>query len=516
MALPEFRSEPPTDFTQDAHRQAMHDALAAVERELGREFPLIIGEQRLRTDGTFTSWNPSRKTQAVALCQRATASDVQKAVEVAEDAFRTWSRVPAEERAAILLRAAEVLRRRKFWAAAWQVFEVGKNWAEADADVAETIDFMEYYAREALRYARGHGMVPHPQEFSQYVYLPLGVVAVISPWNFPLAIPAGMTTAAIAAGNTVVLKPSSDSPANAYVLHEVLEAAGLPPGVLNVVTGSGGEVGDPLVAHPRVRMVAFTGSKEVGIRLYEQTARVVPGQKWLKRVIAEMGGKNAVIVDESADLDEAVAAAVVSGYGFQGQKCSAGSRLVVLEGRYRVVLEAFASRVRELRVGPARDNFPVGPVINARAMQTIMEYIGIGRREGRLVAGGEPADGDGYFIQPTIIADVEPHARIAQEEIFGPVVAVMRARDFDHALEIANGTEYGLTGAVFSRTPEHLARARREFHCGNLYLNRKCTGALVGVHPFGGFNMSGTDAKVGGPDYLGYFLQPKVVSIKYR
>jgi 1-pyrroline-5-carboxylate dehydrogenase len=516
MALPEFRNEPFTDFSLEASRRAMLDALAAVERELGNEFPLVIGGERFRVDAKFTSWNPSLKTQAVAVCQKATAREVDRAVEAADQAFKTWSRVPAEERAAVLLRAADILRRRKYWAEAWQVFEVGKNWSEADGDVGETIDFMEYYAREALRYARGHSMAPHPQEFSEYVYMPIGVIAVIPPWNFPLAIPTGMTAAAIAAGNTVVLKPSSDSPANVYVLHEVLEAAGLPPGVLNIVTGSGGDVGDPLVSHPRVRMIAFTGSKEVGIRIYAQAAQVQPGQIWLKRAIAEMGGKNAIIVDESADLEDAVTAAVTSGYGFQGQKCSAGSRLVVHERRYRDVLDAFVGRVRELRVGPARENFPVGPVINDRAMRGIMEYIGVGMREGRLAAGGEPGDGAGFFIQPTVFADVEPQARIAQEEIFGPVVAVIKARDFDDALAIANGTEYGLTGSVFSRDPEHLARARREFQCGNLYLNRKCTGALVGVHPFGGFNMSGTDAKVGGPDYLGYFLQPKVVSIKHR
>jgi 1-pyrroline-5-carboxylate dehydrogenase len=516
MALPEFRNEPYTDFTQDANRTAMLGALDLVERELGAEFPIIIGTDRIRHDQKFTSWNPSLKTQAVAICQKGTAADVSRAVDTAEAAFRTWSRVPAEERAAILLRAADLLRRRKLRAEAWQTYEVGKNWGEADGDVAETIDFMEYYAREALRVARGHDMAPHPQEFSEYVYIPIGVVAVIPPWNFPLAIPAGMATGAIAAGNTVVMKPSSDSPANAYVLHEVLEAAGLPPGVLNIVTGSGGEVGDPLVSHPRVRMIAFTGSKDVGIQLYARAAQVVPGQIWLKRVIAEMGGKNAFVVDESADLEEAVSAAVASGYGFQGQKCSAGSRLVVHERRYRDVLDAFVTKVRELRVGPARDNFPVGPVINGRARDSIMQYIGIGTREGRLLAGGEPGDGEGHFVQPTVFGDVDPQARIAQEEIFGPVVAVIKARDFDHALAIANGTEYGLTGAVFSRNAEHLARARREFHCGNLYLNRKCTGALVGVHPFGGFNMSGTDAKVGGPDYLLNFLQPKVVSIKHR
>ena len=516
MALPEFRNEPLTDFSQEAHRKAITDTLDSVGRELGKEFPLIIGGERPRTDGKFTSWNPSLKTQAVAVCQKATSRHVNQAVEVADHTFNTWSRVPAEERAATLLRAADILRRRKFWAAAWQIYEVGKNWAEADADVAETIDFIEYYTREALRWARGHEMAPHPQEWSHLSYIPIGVIAVIPPWNFPLAIPAGMATAAIAAGNTVVMKPSSDSPANAYVLHEVLHAAGLPDGVFNLITGSGGDVGDPLVLHPRVRMVAFTGSKEVGIRIYGQAAQVQPGQIWLKRTIAEMGGKNAIIVDESADLDDAVNAAVASGYGFQGQKCSAGSRLVVHERRYRDAVDAFAEKVRALKVGPAKDDFPVGPVINGRAQQGIMEYVNIGKREGRLIAGGEPGDDEGFFIQPTAFADVDPRARIAQEEIFGPVVAVIKARDFDHALEIANDTEFGLTGSVFSKNAEHVARARAEFLCGNLYINRKSTGALVGVHPFGGFNMSGTDAKAGGPDYLGYFLQPKVVAIKHR
>jgi 1-pyrroline-5-carboxylate dehydrogenase len=516
MALPEFRNEPLTDFTDERHRRAMIAALDEVGRELGKEFPILIGNAQSRTEDKFKSLNPSLKSQVVCVCQKGSGEDVRRAVEVADAAFKRWSRVPAEERAAVLLRAAGILRRRKLWAAAWQVYEVGKNWSEADADVAETIDFFEYFAREAIRYARGHDLTPHSQEFSEYTYIPLGVVAVIPPWNFPLAIPAGMTSGAIAAGNTVVLKPSSDSPANCYVLHEVLTAAGLPDGVLNVVTGSGGEVGDPLVTHPRVRMIAFTGSKEVGCRLYAQAAQVSPGQIWLKRVIAEMGGKNAIVVDESADLDEAVAAAVAAGYGFQGQKCSAGSRLVVHERRYKDAVDAFAAQVRALQMGPAKDNFAAGPVVSDRAFKSIIEYVGIGKREGRLVAGGEPGDDQGYYIQPTAFADVDPQARIAQEEIFGPVVSVIRAKDFDHALDIANGTEFGLTGSVFSRSPEHLARARAEFQCGNLYLNRKCTGALVGVHPFGGFNMSGTDAKTGGPDYLGYFLQPKVVSIKHR
>jgi len=516
MALPEFRNEPFTDFSVEANRTAMQEALARVRREMGREFPLVIGGQRITTYDKFYSRNPSNVDAIVAVLQKASPAEVQRAVETADRAFQSWRWIPAEERAAILLRAADRLRRRKFVAAAWQVFEVGKNWGEADADVAETIDHLEYFAREALRYARGQPLAPHPQEYSEYTYLPLGVVAVIPPWNFPLAIPVGMAAAAIATGNTVVMKPSSDSPANAYQFLEIMEEAGLPSGVLNIVTGSGTDVGDPLVLHPRVRMIAFTGSKDVGLHIYQQAARVSTGQIWLKRAICEMGGKNAVIVDEEADLEEAVMAAVASGYGFQGQKCSAGSRLVVAAPVYRSVLDAFVEKVHALAVGPAPDNFPVGPVINERAKQSILQYIQVGMKEGRLAAGGEPADGNGHFIQPTVFADVDFRARIAQEEIFGPVVSVIKARDFDDALTIANSTEYGLTGAVFSRNPEKIARARREFHCGNLYINRKSTGALVGVHPFGGFNMSGTDAKVGGPDYLLYFLQPKVTSLKWR
>ncbi len=516
MTLPEFRNEPFVDFSSDAGRKAMLDGLAQVERDLGKEFPLIIDGRRITAKEKFNSMNPSQKDQVVAVCQSGTTEHAQQAVAAAEKAFASWSRVPAEERASILLRAAAILRKRKFWAEAWQVYEVGKNWAEADGDVAETIDHLEYFAREAIRYGRGQVMAPHPQEFSEYTYLPLGVVAVIPPWNFPLAIPVGMASAAIVTGNTAIMKPSSDSAANAYVFHDVMEEAGLPAGVLNIVTGSGGTVGDALVQHPRVRMVAFTGSKEVGTSIYAETARVRQGQPWLKRCIAEMGGKNAVIVDEDADLDDAVAAAVASGYGFQGQKCSAGSRLVATSPVYRQVVEAFVERVRRLEQGPAKDNYPSGPVINERAKKTILTYINVGKSEGRLAAGGEPGDGAGYYVQPTVFVDVDPNARIAQEEIFGPVVSVIKAKNFDDAIAIANSTEFGLTGAVFTRNPEKLAKARREVFAGNLYLNRKCTGALVGVHPFGGFNMSGTDAKVGGPDYLLYFLQPKVVSLKHR
>src|SRR3989454_8511830 len=429
MALPEFHNEPLTDFSTDAARTAMQQALRAVAAQLDKELRLRIWGYRVPTKGKSNSYNPSLKDELVAVCQKPAADHVQTAVAAAERACASWSRVPAEERAAILLRAADWLRRRKFVASAWQIYEVGKNWAEADADVAETIDHLEFFAREALRYARGQMLAPHPQEFSEYTYLPLGVVAVIPPWNFPLAIPVGMASAAIATGNTVVMKPSSDSPANAYVFLEALEAAGLPPGVFNIITGSGGTVGDSLVQSPRVRMVAFTGSREVGVRLYEQTAKVQSGQRWLKRCIAEMGGKNAVIIDEEADLEEAVSAAVASGYGFQGQKCSAGSRLVATAPVYKEVVEAFVERVRALEQGAAKDNYFCGPVINESAKKKILEYIQVGKTEGRLMAGGGAGDGARPYVQPTPVVDVAPPARLPPKGIFWAPVAGVKAKE---------------------------------------------------------------------------------------
>jgi len=392
---------------------------------------------------------------------------------------------------------------------------VGKNWAEADGDVAEAIDFAEYYARETLRYSRGQPLPPLPGEMSEYQHIPLGVVAVISPWNFPVAIPAGMALGALVCGNAVVMKPASDSVATTYMIADALAEAGLPPGVFNLVAGPGGAVGEALVRHPRVRMIAFTGSREVGTHLFALAAQTPPEQIWLKRIIAEMGGKNAVIIDDDAALEDAVAGAITSAYGYQGQKCSAGSRLVVTPRVYGEVVEMLSNKVRKLEVGPAEENFPAGPVINARAEQKVLEYVEIGKHEGRLVAGGTRVRGGGYYVAPTVIIDVRPDARIAQEEIFGPVVAAIPARDFDDAIRIANGTAFGLTGSVYTLNPEKLAKARREFMCGNLYLNRKSTGAMVGTHPFGGFNMSGTDSKAGGPEYLLNFLQPKVVAHKF-
>ncbi len=514
--LTPFQNEPITDFSVEANRKRMLEALERVEAQLGQEYPLVINGERIYSNEKFQSMNPSEKDQVVGILQKANTDHAEQAIQVATERFEYWKNVPAEERATILLRAATLLRQRKHEFAAWQIFEVGKNWLEADADVAEAIDYLEFYAREMIRYAQPQPLTPIATERNEYFYIPLGPVVVIPPWNFPLAIMLGMTTAALVTGNTVVLKPSSDSAVIGYKFVELMEEAGLPPGILNLVTGPGSTVGDYLVGHPKTRMIAFTGSKEVGIHIYELAAKVQPGQKWLKRVIAEMGGKDAIIVDADADLEDAAKAVVASAFGFQGQKCSAASRLILTEPIYDDFIEAIKAKTEALSIGPAKEDHPVGPVINAGAEAKILSYIEIGKEEGKLVTGGEKAEGNGYYIRPTIFKDVDENARIAQEEIFGPVLAVIKAKDFDDALRIANNTEYGLTGSVFTKDPLKIAKAKREFHVGNLYINRKCTGALVDVHPFGGFNMSGTDSKAGGRDYLLLFLQGKSVSEKYR
>jgi 1-pyrroline-5-carboxylate dehydrogenase len=411
---------------------------------------------------------------------------------------------------------AAALRRRKHEFSATMVYEVAKTWAEADADTAEAIDFLEYYGREMVRLAQPVSLPYVAGEENEQRYEPLGVGVLIPPWNFPLAILVGMTASAIVTGNTVVLKPASLAPVVAARFMEVLAEAGLPPGVVNFVPGPGDVVGDRLVEHPRTRFVSFTGSQAVGVHIYERAARVAPGQRWLKRVVAEMGGKNAIVVDTSADLDAAVEGIVASAFGFQGQKCSACSRVVALDGVHDALLEEVAARTWDLRVGPAADPATnVAAVVDRGQHEKVLDYVGIGRGEGRLVCGGEPGDPAGYYVQPTVFADVAPDARIAQEEIFGPVVAFLRAPDYERAIAIANATEYGLTGAVYARDRARLEYARREFHVGNLYLNRKCTGALVGVQPFGGFDMSGTDAKAGGPDHLLQFVQAKVVAERF-
>ena len=512
----EFRNEPFTDFTKEENAAAMRAALEKVKSELGREYPLVIGGERIKTGDTLDSINPANRREVVGRFHKATKELAAKAVDSAHEAFKTWRYVPAAERAELLFRTAALLRERKHEFSAWMIYEVAKTWPEADGDTAEAIDFLEFYAREMLRYAGDQPLVKLPGEDNQLEYIPLGVGAVIPPWNFPCAIMAGMTTAAIVTGNTVVLKPSSDAPAIAYKFFELLEEAGMPAGVANFMTGSGAEVGDIVVDHPKTRFVAFTGSKEIGLRINERAAKVHEGQLWIKRVVAEMGGKDAIIVADDADLDDAATGVVQAAFGFQGQKCSACSRAIIDARVYDSMIEKIADRTATIKLGDPTDNGNnMSAVINEKAFKTINGYIEKGKAEGgRVIAGGGSDGEQGFFIEPTVIADVKPGATIEQEEIFGPVLAVIKANDYDDALRIANDTEFGLTGAVYSRDEAKLDRARAEFHVGNLYLNRKCTGALVGVHPFGGFNMSGTDSKAGGRDYLLLFMQAKLASEK--
>ncbi|MEW6510528.1 MAG: L-glutamate gamma-semialdehyde dehydrogenase [Bacteroidota bacterium] len=518
MAVPKFRNEKTIDWSNPTSRKKQESALAALRAELGKEYPIVIGGERITASEKFNSLNPSNPSEVVGIFQKGDASIARRAIETALVSFEHWKAVPYTRRSALLFKAAKAMRRRRFELNATMILEVGKSWPEADADTAEAIDFLEFYGREILRYGKDQPVVPNAGEKAKLVYIPLGVGIVIPPWNFPLAILTGMTSAAIVTGNTVVLKPSSDSPLIAWKFYEIMEEAGIPAGVLNFVTGPGGAVGDTLVTHPKARFVAFTGSKEVGIHINEVAAKVQPGQIWLKRVIAEMGGKDSIIVDEDADVDAAVQGVIASAFGFQGQKCSACSRVIVHEKIYDRFVDAIARKTDALSVGDPVDpaNY-MGPVINRGSHASITAYISKGIAEGgRLVAGGSATAGGGYFIRPTVIADVYPDATIAQEEIFGPVLAVIKAGDFDEAMKIANNTQYGLTGAVFTRNRKRIKRAEDEFFVGNLYVNRKCTGALVGVHPFGGFNMSGTDSKAGGRDYLLLFLQAKSIAEKVR
>lgn len=510
--VPEFSNEPLTDFSQSQHQAAMQGALRAVQNEFEREWPLLIGGQRVTTRAWITSLDPCQKKRQVGKVAKAGRAEAERAIEAAWEAFPEWSRWAPGERARVVLKAAALMRQRKHIFSATMVYEAGKTWPEADADTAEAIDFLEYYAREALRLAEPTPLTRLPGEDNEMTYLPLGVGIVIPPWNFPLAITTGMTGAAIVTGNTAILKPASLTPIIAARMVDVFEEAGVPAGVVNFLPGGGGEIGDLLVGHPRTRFISFTGSREVGTHIYALAAQVQKGQRWLKRVVAEMGGKDAVIVDDTADLDAAAEGITASAYGFQGQKCSAASRAIVIEPVYQDVLGRVAARTEALRMGPAEDPASqVAAVIDEGQFQKVLSYMEVGQREGRLVLGGEPDGDNGWYIQPTIFADLPEDGRMAQEEIFGPVLSFIRARDYDHALAIANNTEYGLTGGVFSRDRLRLERARAEFQVGNLYLNRKITGAMVGAQPFGGFNMSGTDSKAGGPDYLQLFTQAKVV-----
>jgi 1-pyrroline-5-carboxylate dehydrogenase len=513
--LAAFANEPVNTFSKPEDAAAAQAALKKVRAEFGREYELWIAGARHKTGDLLTSVNPSKPSEIIGKHHKATPELAKLAIEDAHAYFPVWSKTPVEQRVEMAARVPAIIRERKLEFDAWLVAEAGKTWYEADADVSEAIDFCEYYARQMQRMASPDPLVQRPGERDEMVYLPLGAGIIIPPWNFPLAIMTGMSVAALVTGNTIVIKPSSETPTIAAKFAEVLHAAGFPGRSFALCTGSGSAVGDLLVEHPKTRFVSFTGSRDVGLRINELAARPRKGQIWIKRVIAEMGGKDAIIVDREADLESAATGVVQSAYGYQGQKCSACSRAIVDQAVYDEFVEKLKAKVAELTVGPSEDpaNY-MGPVISAGAKKTILEYIETGKKEGRLVAGGAAAQGDGYFIQPTVIADIDSKARVFQEEIFGPVLSVTKARDFDHALQLANDTEYGLTGAAYTKNPEKIRKAREEFFVGNLYINRKCTGAMVGAHPFGGFNMSGTDSKAGGPDYLLQFVQPKSIAEK--
>src|SRR5713101_7415251 len=438
-----FANEEFVDFTTSENKRAMQAALIEVESNLGREYDLVIGGRRLQTTGKIVSTNPARPAQVIGIHQRAEAEHAEAAIQAAQTAFVTWSRTPVAERAALLFRAADMIRERKFEFCAWLTYEVGKNWAEADADVGETIDFLEFYAREALRLDGATTPIQYPGERNQLRYLPLGVGAVIPPWNFPFAIMAGMTAAAIVCGNTVVLKPSVDAPTIAAEFMELLEEVGLPDGVVNFCPGEGPQFGSAVVAHPQTRFIAFTGSKAVGLEIHERAAKTQPGQMFIKRTILEMGGKDSIIVDPDCNLDAALDGVVASAFGFNGQKCSACSRAIVDASVYDTFCDQLVERVSKIKTGDPAENVYTGPVISEKAYRKVLNYIEIGKREGTVLNGGHAINtpDNGYYIAPTVIADVAPKARISLEEIFGPVLAIIKSHSFDDALAIANNTE---------------------------------------------------------------------------
>lgn len=506
-----FTNEPHTDFSVKANRERMADAIARIRTSLGKRHPLLIAGKEVWAATEIVSLNPAQPDEIVGRVARATRAAADLAIEHARKGFADWRRTGVEERAGCLEKAADLLRRDRFELAALEVFETGKNWIESDADVAEAIDFCDFYAQEMRRIASANYNLPG--ETNLHHYVARGVAVIIAPWNFPIAILCGMSAAALVAGNPIIMKPAEQSSVCAARLARIFHEAGIPGDVVQFLPGAGEEIGPPLVESPHVAVIAFTGSREVGLKIYEAAGRTVPGQTQLKKVICEMGGKNAAIVDSDADLDEVVPAIAQSAFSYQGQKCSALSRLILLDENHDRVLERLIEASRSLRVGmPWEPGTLVGPLIDAEAHQRVLRYIEIGKAEGRLAFQGSAPSGKGYFVPPTIFADVKPTARIAQEEIFGPVLAVIRARDLDEAFAIANGTQYALTAGFYSRSPAQIERASRELEAGNVYINRPITGALVARHPFGGYKMSGGGTKAGGRDYLQNFLFSRVIT----
>ncbi len=516
MELPEFRNEPFTNFQDPEQQAAFQQALATVQKDvLGKTWPCWIGGEAVRGNTTFENFDPGEVTRRIGRYPKLTAAEADIAVEKAHAAFPAWAATPVEDRVRLFFAAAQKLRERKHLFSALLCHEVGKSWAEADADTAEAIDFLEYYAGQMLRMAEPQPVTPVPGEQNQMLYIPLGVGVVIPPWNFPLAIMAGMTAAALLAGNTVVLKPASQSPAIAALWVDLMYECGLPKHVLNFITGPGSEVGGALVKHKRTRFISFTGSRDVGLWIFEQASKTQPGQIWMKRLVAEMGGKDSILVDRDCDLEKAVDAVVASAFGYQGQKCSACSRAIVHQDVYDEFVRRIVPKVQALKLGhPSDRTVNFGPMVDGAAKRKTLEYIDAAKQDSRLLVGGTAGPSHGHYVVPTVFADVPHTAKISLEEIFGPVLAILKVKDFAEGLAVANNTEYGLTGAVFTTNEQHKAIARQQFHVGNFYINRKCTGALVGGHPFGGFNMSGTDSKAGGPDYLLQFLQAKTISEK--
>ncbi|PAQ13632.1 L-glutamate gamma-semialdehyde dehydrogenase [Bacillaceae bacterium SAOS 7] len=509
--LDTFQNAQDTDFSIGKEVEALQEAISSFRSQLGKDYPVIIGGEKVYTENKLTSINPGKKEEIVGYVSKADRGMVEKAIQTATETFAHWKGVPAEKRAEYLFKAADLMRQRRHEFSAVLILEAGKNYEEADAEVSEAIDFMEYYGRSMIQLEEDtHYVKSVPGEKNRLTYIPLGVGFIVPPWNFPLAITIGLTVSAVVTGNTTLLKPASITPIIAYKFVELMEEVGLPAGVINFIPGDSAVIGDFITGHPLTRFISFTGSKDVGLHINELAGKTAKGQKWIKRVNAEMGGKDGIVVDETADLEAAAKSIVSSAFSFQGQKCSAGSRAIIVESVYDELVEKVIELTKEFSIGNGEENHFIGPVIDQKAYNTILNYIEIGKQEAKLVLGGDKGSEEGYYIQPTIFIDADPNCTIMQEEIFGPVLTMAKATDWEEAIDIYNNTDYGLTGGFFSSDDTRIEQAIERMYCGNLYINRNVTGALVGVHPFGGFNLSGTDSKAGSYDYLKLFSQGKL------